>query len=88
MDMKCGLEIHVQLKTDSKLFCDCNTDYQDAAANTNICPVCLNQPGAKPYPTNDKALEGALKIALMLDCKITDDVAYFIFSVPLAGMQM
>jgi aspartyl-tRNA(Asn)/glutamyl-tRNA(Gln) amidotransferase subunit B len=77
MDMKCGLEIHVQLKTDSKLFCDCNTDYQDAAANTNICPVCLNQPGAKPYPTNDKALEGALKIALMLDCKITDDVAYF-----------
>ena len=77
MDMKCGLEIHVQLKTDSKLFCNCNTDYQDAPSNTNICPVCLNQPGAKPYPTNDKALEAALKIALMLDCKITDDVAYF-----------
>lgn len=77
MDMKCGLEIHVQLKTDSKLFCDCNTDYQDAPSNTNICPVCLNQPGAKPYPTNDKALEAALKIALMLDCKITDDIAYF-----------
>ncbi len=77
MDMKCGLEIHVQLKTDSKLFCDCNTNYQDASANTNICPVCLNQPGAKPYPTNDKALEGALKIALMLDCKIADDITYF-----------
>jgi aspartyl-tRNA(Asn)/glutamyl-tRNA(Gln) amidotransferase subunit B len=75
--MKCGLEIHVQLETDSKLFCDCRTNYQDVPANTNICHVCLNQPGAKPYPTNDKALEGALKIALMLDCKIADDVTYF-----------
>ena len=75
--MKCGLEIHVQLKTDSKLFCDCKTNYQDTDPNQNICPVCLNQPGAKPYPTNEKALEYALKIALMLDCKITDEVAYF-----------
>jgi aspartyl-tRNA(Asn)/glutamyl-tRNA(Gln) amidotransferase subunit B len=75
--MKCGLEIHVQLETDSKLFCDCHTNYQDAPANTNICHVCLNQPGAKPFPTNEKALEGALKIALMLDCKIAEDVTYF-----------
>lgn len=77
ISMKCGLEIHVQLKTDSKLFCDCKTNYQDTDPNQNICPVCLNQPGAKPYPTNEKALEYALKIALMLDCKITDEVAYF-----------
>ncbi|MCK9151412.1 Asp-tRNA(Asn)/Glu-tRNA(Gln) amidotransferase subunit GatB [Methanobacterium alcaliphilum] len=75
--MKCGLEIHVQLETDSKLFCDCHTSYQDAPANSNVCHVCLNQPGAKPYPTNDKALEGALKIALMLDCDIAEDVTYF-----------
>ncbi len=75
--MKCGLEIHVQLETDSKLFCDCPTNYQDVPANTNICHVCLNQPGAKPFPTNEKALEGALKIALMLDCKIADDITYF-----------
>lgn len=75
--MKCGLEIHVQLETDSKLFCDCHTNYQDAPANTNICHVCLNQPGAKPFPTNEKALEGALKISMMLDCKIADDVTYF-----------
>jgi aspartyl-tRNA(Asn)/glutamyl-tRNA(Gln) amidotransferase subunit B len=75
--MICGLEIHVQLETDSKLFCDCRTNYQDVPANTNICHVCLNQPGAKPYPTNDQALEGALKIALMLDCKIADDITYF-----------
>ena len=75
--MMCGLEIHVQLETESKLFCDCPTNYQDAPANTNICPICLNQPGAKPHPTNEKALENALMIALMLNCEIDQDVIYF-----------
>jgi len=75
--MMCGLEIHVQLETQSKLFCDCPTNYQDAPANTNICPVCLNQPGAKPHPTNEKALENALMIALMLNCEIDQGVTYF-----------
>jgi len=75
--MKCGLEIHVQLETDSKLFCDCRTNYQDAPANTNICFVCLNQPGAKPYPPNEDAVNGAIKIALMLGCKIAENVTYF-----------
>ena len=75
--MKCGLEIHVQLETQSKLFCDCPTNYQDAPINTNICPVCLNQPGAKPHPTNEKALENALMIALMLNCEIDQGVTYF-----------
>ena len=76
--MKCGLEIHVQLETDSKLFCDCRTNYQDAPANTNICYVCLNQPGAKPYPPNENAMNGAIKIALMLGCKIAEDETYFL----------
>ena len=67
--MMCGLEIHVQLETESKLFCDCPTNYQDAPINTNICPVCLNQPG--------EALENALMIALMLNCEIDQDVIYF-----------
>ncbi|MBQ2830928.1 Asp-tRNA(Asn)/Glu-tRNA(Gln) amidotransferase subunit GatB [Methanobrevibacter sp.] len=75
--MMCGLEIHVQLETQSKLFCDCPTNYQDAPINTNICPVCLNQPGAKPHPTNEKALENALMIALMLNCEIDQGVTYF-----------
>ena len=75
--MMCGLEIHVQLETESKLFCDCPTNYQDAPANTNICPICLNQPGAKPHPTNKKALENALMIALMLNCKIDKGFTYF-----------
>jgi len=76
--MKCGLEIHVQLETNSKLFCDCPTNYQEVPPNENICPVCLNQPGAKPYPPNEKAIEGALKIALMLDCKISPETTYFL----------
>ena len=74
--MKCGLR-YVQLDTDSKLFCDCPTNYQDAPPNKNICFVCLNQPGAKPYPPNKKALDGAIKIALMLACKINPDVTFF-----------
>jgi aspartyl-tRNA(Asn)/glutamyl-tRNA(Gln) amidotransferase subunit B len=76
--MKCGLEIHVQLETDSKLFCTCRTNYQDAPTNTNICFVCLNQPGAKPYPPNKEALDGAIKIALMLGSKISSEVTYFL----------
>ncbi len=75
--MKCGLEIHVQLETDSKLFCTCRTNYKEAKTNSNICPVCLNQPGAKPYPPNKKALDGAIKIALMLGCVISPEVTYF-----------
>ena len=75
--MMCGLEIHVQLETESKLFCDCPTNYQEAPINSNICPVCLNQPGAKPHPTNEKALENALMIALMLNCEIDQGVTYF-----------
>jgi aspartyl-tRNA(Asn)/glutamyl-tRNA(Gln) amidotransferase subunit B len=75
--MKCGLEIHVQMDTDSKLFCDCRTNYQEVQPNSNICFVCLNQPGAKPYPPNEEALESAIKIALMLGCKITPEITYF-----------
>ncbi|MBQ6444107.1 MAG: Asp-tRNA(Asn)/Glu-tRNA(Gln) amidotransferase subunit GatB [Methanosphaera sp.] len=75
--MMCGLEIHVQLNTNSKLFCSCHTNYQSAENNTNICPVCLNQPGAKPYPPNQSALDNAIKVALMLGCDISDEVIYF-----------
>ena len=75
--MMCGLEIHVQLETESKLFCDCPTNFNEAPINQNICPVCLNQPGAKPHPTNAKAIENALMISLMLNCKIDQGFTYF-----------
>jgi aspartyl-tRNA(Asn)/glutamyl-tRNA(Gln) amidotransferase subunit B len=74
----CGLEIHVQLDTNSKLFCDCKTNYQEVPPNVNICPVCLNQPGAKPYPTNMQGLKNALMISLMLNCKIDQNIIYFL----------
>ncbi len=75
--MMCGLEIHVQLETESKLFCDCPTNFNEAPINQNICPICLNQPGAKPHPTNQHAIENALMISLMLNCKIDQGFTYF-----------
>ncbi len=71
--MKCGLEIHVQIDTKSKLFCNCSTNYLDAEPNTNVCPVCLGLPGAKPLPPNKKAVEVAIMVAKMLGCKIVVD---------------
>ncbi len=67
-----GLEIHVSLKSASKLFCDCSADYRNVAPNTNVCQTCLSQPGSKPFGLNEQALENGLKIALALGCKISE----------------
>lgn len=69
MSVKIGLEIHEQLKTKTKLFCDCSSDYR-TTPNTNICPVCTSQPGSKPNPLNKTALEHCMKIALYLGCRL------------------
>jgi len=66
-----GLEIHVQLSTKSKMFCSCGADYQSAAPNTRVCPVCLALPGVLPA-VNRAAVESAMKIGLALNCKIAD----------------
>ncbi|OGS20773.1 MAG: aspartyl/glutamyl-tRNA amidotransferase subunit B [Elusimicrobia bacterium RIFOXYA2_FULL_40_6] len=63
-----GLEVHVQLKTKSKMFCGCSTEF-GSEPNTNICPVCSGQPGVLPV-ANKKAIEFSLKTALALGCKI------------------
>ena len=46
-----GLEIHIQLNTNSKIFCACKADSWGDPPNTNICPVCTGQPGVLPVPT-------------------------------------
>ena len=54
-----GIEVHCQLKTASKMFCSCSTDYDGAAPNSHVCPVCLGLPGALPT-INRRAVEHVL----------------------------
>ncbi|MEM2175106.1 MAG: Asp-tRNA(Asn)/Glu-tRNA(Gln) amidotransferase subunit GatB [Candidatus Micrarchaeia archaeon] len=74
--MKIGLEIHVQLKTERKLFCDCKTNYLEVPENENICEICTGQPGAKPSAVNKQALKNALKISLALGCAPKKEVTF------------
>ncbi len=63
-----GLEVHVQLLTESKLFCGCSTRF-GAPPNTQTCPVCIGMPGVLPV-MNRRAVELALRAALALNCQI------------------
>ena len=65
-----GLEVHVQLKTRSKMFCGCATGF-GGEPNTNVCPVCLGYPGALPV-MNEEALKMTALTGLMLGCKVPD----------------
>jgi len=72
--MVVGLEVHVQLKTRTKAFCGCSTDF-GAPPNVNTCPVCLALPGALPV-LNEHAVVLATRAALGLGCKV-DPVSVF-----------
>ena len=66
-----GLEVHVQLKTRTKLFCACRTDF-GARPNTQVCPVCLGLPGSLPVP-NLEAVRKAALAGLVLNCTVNDE---------------
>ena len=66
-----GLEIHAELKTNTKMFCSCKNDPDEEKPNVNICPVCMAHPGALPV-INKKAIENVIKVGLAVNGKIAD----------------
>jgi aspartyl-tRNA(Asn)/glutamyl-tRNA(Gln) amidotransferase subunit B len=69
-----GLEVHVELKTKSKVFCSCKNE-SGVDPNTNVCPVCMGHPGTLPV-LNQEAVELALRAALALNCTINQDCKF------------
>jgi aspartyl-tRNA(Asn)/glutamyl-tRNA(Gln) amidotransferase subunit B len=68
---KIGLEIHIELKTKSKMFCSCKNDPEETRPNFNICPICLGHPGVLPV-INEEAVKKVIKTGLALNCEILE----------------
>ena len=66
-----GLEIHAELKTKTKMFCDCLNNSDEKQPNKNICPICLGHPGTLPV-INKKAVESVVKVGLALGSEIPE----------------
>jgi len=64
-----GLEVHIELNTKTKLFCNCPADHFSKPANTQVCPVCMGLPGALPV-ANIEAVNSVIKFGLAFDCDI------------------
>ena len=67
-----GLEIHAELRTNSKMFCSCKNDPDEKRPNFNICPTCTAQPGTLPI-ANEEAIKKVIKTGLALNCKIAEN---------------
>ncbi len=66
-----GLEVHAQLLTKSKMYCQCSADYANAPPNSHVCPVCLGAPGVLPV-INQQAVKYTIMTALALNCTIAE----------------
>ena len=73
--MVLGLEIHMQLNTETKMFCGCKNDPFFSKPNTNVCPVCLGLPGAMPVP-NLEAIKSAQMFSHALGSKLQEKIIY------------
>ncbi len=69
-----GLEVHSELKTNTKIFCNCSTNF-GAPPNTNVCPICLGHPGVLPV-MNEQAVDFAMRAAMALNCEIAEDTKF------------
>ena len=70
-----GLEVHVQLETNTKVFCRCSTDFADSPPNTHTCPVCLGLPGALPV-LNEAVIDAALKLGQAIDADVPTETSF------------
>ncbi|NGP46087.1 Asp-tRNA(Asn)/Glu-tRNA(Gln) amidotransferase subunit GatB [Bacillaceae bacterium SIJ1] len=69
-----GLEVHVELKTDTKIFCNCSTAF-GAPPNTNVCPICLGHPGVLPV-LNKRAVDFAMRASMALNCQVATETKF------------
>jgi len=76
-DIIIGLEVHVELNTETKLFCDCKRTRkcEEEKANSRVCPICLGHPGTRPS-VNKKAVEFVTKLGLAVGSKISDKLIF------------
>lgn len=70
-----GLEIHIQLQTDSKIFCSCPTTFDDMSPNEATCPICLGHPGTLPQ-LNEKVIEQGIVAAKAINADVSDVISF------------